>query len=187
MSFLRTTVGIAGSTGVGAVSTVGTGVTRVTTNDKVLVVSPTGVWTDNVTVPSSAVAKIPSSLTDDDVAALPALVSAYAMLTQYVTLKAGDIVVQSDADLPVGTAIAQTGKALGLTVMAASKADLEDARFSENLKGKPVKLAVCGTASKVTTRSLSRCLASGYPSPVYTPCNLLSPYIRRYSSKLVCS
>ena len=60
-------------------------------------------------------------------------------------------------------------------------------KTSENLKGKPVKLAVCGTASKVTTRSLSRCLASGYPSPVYTPCNLLSPYIRRYSSKLVCS
>ena len=51
LSLLRARVGVAGSTAVGAVAAVGAGVAGVTTADKVLVVSPHGVWTDNVTVP----------------------------------------------------------------------------------------------------------------------------------------
>jgi len=110
LSLLRTSVGVAGSSAVGAVTAVGSGVAGVSTNDKVLVVSSRGVWADHVTVPSSAVAKLPASLSDDDAAALPALVSAYALLTRYATLKAGDVVVQSDAEGAVGAAVAAMGK-----------------------------------------------------------------------------
>ena len=48
---LRSRTGVAGSTAVGAVAAVGAGVAGVATADKVLVVSPHGVWTDHVTVP----------------------------------------------------------------------------------------------------------------------------------------
>ena len=110
LSLLRTKTGVAGSSAVGTVATVGSGVAGVSANDKVIVVSSRGVWADTVTVPSSAVAKLPATLTDDEAAALPALLSAYAILTRFEALKAGDVVVQSDAEGAVGAAVAAVGK-----------------------------------------------------------------------------
>ena len=157
---MRKSAGVAGSTGVGSVLSVGGSVRTVSTNDNVLVVS-NGVWSDNITVPSAAVIRIPDSLSLEDSAALPAALSAYAILHNFVTLKAGDIVVQSGGDSAVGKAISQLGKASGFTVVNASAVELDDAAFSKKVAAMgSVKLAVSNTAKKNVTKTLMRCLSA---------------------------
>mmetsp|Transcript_6035 Transcript_6035/g.6173 ORF Transcript_6035/g.6173 Transcript_6035/m.6173 type:complete len:319 (-) Transcript_6035:124-1080(-) len=159
ISLLRKSTGIAGSTGVGHITSIGGEVSNVGTNDKVLVVS-TGVWADNVTVPVSSVLKIPSNLSPEDGANLPAALSAYAILHNFTTLKAGDIVVQSGGESALGKAISQIATASGLTVVSPTNAELEDAEYAKKIATKgTVKLCITNNSKKSVTKMLLRCLA----------------------------
>ena len=157
---MRKRAGVAGSTGVGSISEVGAGVRSFSAKEKVLVVT-TGAWANTVTVPATSVIKIPDNLSIEDGAALPAALSAYAILNNFVTLKAGDVVVQSGGDSAVGKAIAQMGAASGLKVVSATSAELDDAGFAKRVAAMGnVKLTISNTAKKNITKTLVRCLAS---------------------------
>ena len=156
----RTCVGVAGSTAVGSIVSVGDSVKDLKAKDKVLVVSQ-GVWTDNVSVSAVDVMKIPDGLSLEESAALPAALSAHAILHNFVPLTSGDVVVQSGGDSAVGKAITQLGAAKGFKVVSATQAEMDDKDFPKKIAamGK-VKLAVSNTAKKSVSKSLMRCLAA---------------------------
>lgn len=157
---MRKSGGIAGSTGVGSISGVGSDVTSVATNDKVLV-SSTGVWADSVTVAATSVLKIPQNLSIEEGAALPAALSAYAILNNFVSLKAGDVVVQYGGDSAVGLAISQIGTASGVKVVNASQQQIDDSTFVKTVAGMgSVKLTISNSAKKNVSKTLMRCLAN---------------------------
>jgi NADPH:quinone reductase-like Zn-dependent oxidoreductase len=159
LSFLRKSPGIAGSTGVGQITSLGANVGNLSIKDQVLVVS-TGVWTDFVTVPVSSVVKIPESLSVEDSAALPAALSAYAILNNFVDLKAGDVVVQYGGNTAVGLAITQIGTASGYKVVNAGQAEISDVGFSKTVAAMgSVKLTITNTSKKAVSKTLMRCLA----------------------------
>ena len=160
LSFLRKRGGVAGSTGVGSILEVGAGVRSLSAKDKVLVVT-SGTWANTVTVPATSVMKIPDNLSIEESASLPAALSAYAILSNFVTLKAGDVVVQSGGDSAVGKAITQLGAAKGLKVMSATSAEFDDAGFAKKVAALGnVKLTISNTSKKNITKSLVRCLAA---------------------------
>ena len=159
LSFLRKRGGVAGSTGVGSILEVGAGVRSLSAKDKVLVVT-SGTWANTVTAPATSVIKIPDNLSIEESASLPAALSAYAILSNFVTLKAGDVVVQSGGDSAVGKAITQIGAAKGLKVISATSAELDDTGFAKKVGALGnVKLTISNTAKKNITKSLVRCLA----------------------------
>lgn len=133
----------------------------ISTNDKVLVAS-SGVWADNVTVAASKVIKIPSKLSVEEAAALPAALSAYAILFNYVGLKAGDVVLQFGGDSAVGAAISQIGTASGYKVVNVTQAQIDDANFSKTATAMgSVKLTITNTSKKSVSKNFLRSLAPG--------------------------
>jgi trans-2-enoyl-CoA reductase len=165
---VRKTVGIAGSTGVGSISSVGDGVSNLSYLDKVLVIS-SGVWADNVTVPATSVLKIPSKLSPEESANLPAYLSAYALLNNFADLKAGDIIIQSGGETAVGLAISQLGSSMGLKIVSATIAELEHAEFAKKvaaMEGK-VKLTISNNSKKSVSKALLRVLSPGAALVLY--------------------
>lgn len=158
---------MAGSTGVGSVTSIGSSVSNVGVNDKVLVVS-SGVWTDNITVPASSVLKIPSSLSVEDSANLPSVLSAYAILNNFIKLETGDIIVQNGGETAIGQAITQLAAAHGLSVISATAADYDDANYPKKIAAMGnVKLVITNSSKKTITKSLLRCLSPNGVMVVY--------------------
>lgn len=161
-------VGAMGSAGSGVVTGVGSGVTDIHVDDSVLVVG-TGVWADEVVVKPEAVS-IVANATAEEIASLPAFVSAYTILTNYCStpLQAGDLVVQTHANGAIGAAISAIGKAMGLDVFSITAAKLSDAKLADTLKKKgAVKLAVIGSAGDHVL-NIVRSLASGGCAVAYS-------------------
>lgn len=144
VSLTNKTTGVAGTTGVGSVTAVGSGVSGVKVGDSVLAIG-SGLWTDSVTLPASSVFKVSSSIPVEEAANLPAAVSAYIILKS-VPLSAGDSVLQSSADSAIDLGVSQVGKALGYNVTSTSD--------------KPVKLAVSSSTGKAA-HTLIKSLAHG--------------------------
>lgn len=133
----------------------------ITVNDKVLVAS-SGMWTDNVTVDATKVLKIPNKLSSEEAAALPAALSAYAILNNYVDLKAGDVVLQFGGDSAVGMAISQIGTASGYKVVNVTQAQIDDTNFSKTATSMGnVKLTITNTPKKTVSKNFLRSLAPG--------------------------
>jgi NADPH:quinone reductase-like Zn-dependent oxidoreductase len=140
-------VGVCGMAGAGTVTAVGAGVASVAVNDSVLVIN-SGVWTDEVVVAASGVGNV-GKMTAEEAAALPNFLAAWAILNNYVALKAGDVVVQSNGSGAVGSAITQLGKVMGLKVTSLSGADTADANLASKLAAAgSIKLAVSGQSGK---------------------------------------
>ncbi|KAJ1433305.1 hypothetical protein B484DRAFT_394558 [Ochromonadaceae sp. CCMP2298] len=147
LSMAGKSVGVCGTAGAGTVTAVGEGVVGVAVNDSVVVVG-SGVWTDEAVVAASGVGKV-GKLTAEEAAALPSFLAAWAILNNYVTLKSGDVVVQSNGSGSVGAAITQLGKAMGLKVTSLSGADAADANLPSKLAAAgTIKLAVSGQSGK---------------------------------------
>lgn len=128
-------------------------------NDQVLIVGE-GVWTDETVVSTAKVTKIPK-LSAEEAAILPSFAAAWGILNNFVTLKAGDVVVQTSASSAIGSAIAQVGKALGLKVVSISDADLTAADLASKLKeAGSIKLAVSGRSGRHIS-TLQRVVAKG--------------------------
>lgn len=159
------TVDAAGTTAVGVVSSVPSGETDFAVNDTVFVVG-SGLWRNEAVVSKSSVAKL--SMSADDAATLPSFLSAWGILNNFASLKAGDIVVQSSGNSAVGQAISQVGKAMGLNVLSPSKDELKDPKFVSNMKPQKssIKLVVSDRSGR-TTLDLIRILADGAAAVVY--------------------
>lgn len=117
-------------------------------------------WTDETVVSAANVTKIPK-LSAEEAAVLPTFAAAWAILNNFATLKAGDVVVQTSANGAIGAAIAQVGKALGLKVVSISDADLTAADLASKLKeAGSIKLAVSGRSGRHIS-TLQRVVAKG--------------------------
>lgn len=141
--------GVAGTAGVGTVVSVGANVATVKTGDNVIVID-NGVWSDNVTVSSSNVAKI-SSAPSEASAVLPTFVSAWAILNHsHTPLKAGDIVLQTEGKTALGSAVSQIGKALGFKVINVTPDEVLHADFRKKVATTgPARMAVTHHTGKV--------------------------------------
>ena len=165
LSFNRKSVGVAGSIGIGSVTSIGPGVQHFFSDDKVLIVNE-GVWTETTNVPASTMMKIPKSYTVEEAACLPSILAAYNILNNTVKLVSGDTVLQTSGESAIGSAVAEVGKAMGLNVINVTTAQLEDVKFIDKMKGS-VKLAICGSAKKSATKSLLRSLGDYGTMVVY--------------------
>lgn len=157
---MKRAVGTMGTAGSGTVSVVGADdVSGLAVNDTVLVIH-SGLWADEAVVPTSSVCKLPD-MKPEEAASMPAYLSAWAILNNYckTPLKSGDLVVQTNGEGAVGTAITMLGKAMGLNLISLTSNELASAKLSEAIKSKgPVKLAVVGQSGDHVTnmmRSLS--------------------------------
>jgi len=130
-------VGVRGTAGSGTVTAVGSGVSDFSVNDSVLVVD-SGLWADEAVVSKASACKLPK-VSAEEAAVLPSYLTAWALLNNYVSLAAGDVVVQSNAGGSVGKAITELGKAMQLKVVAMSDADMAGGKAAP-----AAKLAISG-------------------------------------------
>jgi len=158
LSSINKTIGSYGNAAVGKVVAVPSSGSEFHLNDSVLVIGQ-GLWTDEAIVSASSAVKVPF-LQPDEAALLPSYISAWAILHNYVTLKAGDTVVQTTGDSAVGKAITAIGKALNLKVLALSDAELKDPEIGRKLEGLgSIPLTVTGQSGKLISL-LSKATAS---------------------------
>jgi len=158
LSSINKTVGSYGNAAVGKVIAVPSSVSDFHLNDSVLVIGQ-GLWTDEAIVSTSGVTKVPS-LQPDEAAVLPSYISAWAILHNFITLKAGDTVVQATGSSAIGKAITAIGKALNLKVVSLSDAELNDPATSKKLEALgPIPLTVAGQSGKLIS-ILSKATAS---------------------------
>lgn len=159
LSSINKTIGSYGNAAVGKVVAVpSSGSEEFYLNDSVFVIGQ-GLWTDEAIVSASGAVKVPA-LQPDEAALLPSYISAWAILHNYVTLKAGDTVVQTTGNSAIGKAITAIGKALNLKVLSLSDSELNDPEISKKLEGLgSISLTVTGQSGKVISL-LSKVTAS---------------------------
>lgn len=147
----------------GVIDAVGSNVSGFSTGDTVLVVHP-GAWTDSVSVPAASSIKV-SSPPSDEAALLPSYLSAWAILHNFQSLKAGDAILLTNGTDPIGQAIVQVGKALDINVVAVPSKDIATPAFQEKVsKLGAIKLAV--TTVPNAARNLAKHVAE-HGSVVY--------------------
>lgn len=116
-------------------------------NDSVLVIGGE-VWADEAVVPKSNIIKLPKDAAEN-AAVLPNYISAWGILHNFVSLKTGDVVVQTVGNSAVGTAISNLGKALGLKVVSLADSDVKSTNLAAKLQELgAIKLAVSGNSGK---------------------------------------
>lgn len=155
LSAHRTHTGVAGTYGVGTVSSVGAGVLGVPSSAQVLVASSHGTWTTDALLSAQEVFAI-DSIDVAQAACLPEAASAWALLHNFASLNSGDVVLRSAEPSTVNTAIDQIAKALGILVIPASDADLVDTKFKEKLASQGhVKLALSSGTGRAARAMLA--------------------------------
>ena len=155
LSTHRTQTGVAGTYGVGTISSVGAGVVGVKSSDQVFIASCTGTWNSEAVLNSQQVFAI-ESIDDTQAACLSEAASAWALLHNFASLNAGDVVLRSAEPSTINSAIDQIGKAIGVVVVPASDSDLVDSKFKEKLAAKgAVKLGVTSGTGKAARALLS--------------------------------
>ena len=120
-------------------------------NDNVLVID-TGTWTSNGKFHTASLFKIPYNfyLDKTKIATLPSFLTAYGMLTKYVKLEKGDVVVQSDRSSPIASAVTQLGEHFGVTVVSSNVANFGNKEFVTQLKSQgKIKLGICLNDAKL--------------------------------------
>lgn len=147
----RFSTGVAGENAVGKVTQIDDSVAAngLSVNDNVLVIG-TGTWTSNGKFPASSLFKIPNNLNANQSASFPSLLIAYGMLTKYVKLGKGDLVLQSDKPSPIASAVTQLGKHFGVNVVSSSLANYSNKEFVTQLKSQgKIKLGLCLNDAKL--------------------------------------
>ena len=150
---LRISVGISlnhkhskpGTSGVGVIDSVGTGVATSLKGESVLVIDQPNCWGGNIDVEEKHLIKLPKLFPIERAALLPEFLTAWALLNDGVVLKRGDTVLHSmGADSPVGIALKVLGSEMHLNILH----DWASARGAA--------LAVSGTSGKVCTDLVRR-------------------------------
>ena len=156
LSIHRSNTGVAGTYGVGTVTSVGSGVLGVSPASQVFVAS-SGTWTSEAVLNTQEVFPISDSsdtssdapLDASQAACLPEAASAWALLHTFVSLSPGDVVVRSAEPSPLNSALDQVAAAGGFVMVPASASDLVDAKFKDKVASKgPVRLAVTSGTGK---------------------------------------
>jgi NADPH:quinone reductase-like Zn-dependent oxidoreductase len=144
LSAHRSQAGVAGTYGVGTVSSAGPGVSGLSPSSLVLVTSGQ-TWNSEALVDSqdAFIIEADYSVFKGQLACLPDAASAWALLHNFTTLKSGDYVIRTDEKTALTSAIDQIAKCLGVHMVVATNSDLVDSKFKEKMKSKgSVKLAI---------------------------------------------
>lgn len=88
-------------------------------------------------------------------------VSAWAIIKNFVNLKAGDIVVQENGSSALGQAVTQIAKTFNIQVQSYTAAEIIDANFAKKVKAAGAAKLVISSGNDVTSRNLLRILAPG--------------------------
>ena len=171
---------IAGVEGLGRVTEVGEDVTHVKVGDRVLLPPGHGTWCEKITAPAAQVSPLPDKGDPQQLCMMRANpAAAYMMLTSFVTLSAGDWVVQNAANSGAGQYVIELAKLegiksvnivrrprtieqlkrLGADVVVVDGPDLAE-RISAETGGANIKLGIDAVAGKAT-QEMARCLAVG--------------------------
>eukprot|EP01031_Cornospumella_fuschlensis_P030343 gene30343-36664_t len=145
---LHSHIGLAGCCAVGTTQTTGAPV----------FVAGVPCWADTVAAPAERVFRL-SKLKPEEAACLPTYLTAWRAL-HVASVKAGDTILQHQTDSPVCHAIAQLGKALGITVVSLTTSELAEAQAAGKLREK--YKSTCAV-SGVTGRPISTLLRSLAP------------------------
>ena len=168
---------VMGSEGVGRVVEVGKGVTHLKPGDRTLVPYPSAAWAERIRADASRL----RALAGGDIHQLAMLginpPTAYLMLTEFVTLRRGDWVIQNAANSGVGRALIAIAKSLDLKTVNVVRRDelvtelkaiggdvvLLDGpdlakRVAAETGGAPIALAIDGVGD-TSTMNLMGCLA----------------------------
>jgi trans-2-enoyl-CoA reductase len=106
---------VAGSQGVGVVTSVGGSVKGFNVGDHVVPIkSGLGTWSTELKADASALQVVPKDMPLEFAAGLASPCAAYRMLNDFVSLKEGDVIVQNGANGSVGLAVIQLAKAAGI-------------------------------------------------------------------------
>lgn len=124
LSPINCSMGVAGTTGAGTVSSTPSGEGDFSKGDGVFCVGQ-GLWSSSAIVDKSLCVKIPK-MAAEEAASIASAVSAYAMLTQFASLQKGDTVIHTNGGSALGVATKAIADKLGYNVVAASSSDLAD-------------------------------------------------------------
>jgi NADPH:quinone reductase-like Zn-dependent oxidoreductase len=162
-----------GCTGVGRVSAVGSNVRHVKVGDRTVIPMNANAWVDRVKTSATYLGALPEG--DVDQLAMLSMnpVTAFLILTDFVTLEKGDWVISTAANSAVGRSVIQISKSRGYkTVNVVRRAELVDElkalggdivlvdgpdlpkQIAEATGGASIKLALDGIGGKTTQRLL---------------------------------
>ncbi len=111
-----------GLEGVGRVVALGPGVSHLAVGDRVLL--PGGCWCERLLVPAGGMFALPAAAASEQLAMLTVNPpTAWGLLHDYVTLEAGDWVIQNAANSGVGTSLIAIAKRLGLRISVVRRDD----------------------------------------------------------------
>lgn len=127
---------VAGGEGVAVVTAVGKDVKNVKVNDRVIpAVAGFGTWRSTAVASSDHVLKVSEKIAVEDAATLSVNPStAYRMLADFTTLKAGDVVIQNGANSAVGQAVIQLAALRGIKTINIIRDDGDYDVTNEHLK-----------------------------------------------------
>ena len=151
LSLLAKGAGATGSYAVGKVTSIGPNVSSVKANDKVFIASR-GVFSEEVSVDMNDVIPLTTSKTAEEMAAIPALLTAWALLHEFKSLKSNDVVVQTNGNTAVGLAVSQIAKVKGISVVNVTEKSLTDFKPSG-------EVALCLCNASAMSRPLLKLLA----------------------------
>lgn len=157
MSFLRSNVGIAGSIGVGKITSAGNNV-KLPVNSQVLVASNLGTWTNNVQVSDSSVFDI-SNINSDVAPLVPDVASAWYILNKYTQIKPQSTVIRTNhGTTAFNTAFDHIVTSKGGNVIVANHSDLTDPQFYKTIESKGGATLVLSHYAGKTNRLLFKYL-----------------------------
>ena len=151
-SLLSRGPGVAGSYAIAQVTKTGSNVSAVKANEKVFVASP-GVFGEEVTTDASNVIPLKTQKTAEEMASIPAILTAWALLHEFKSLKPSDVVVQTNGQTAVGQAVSQIAKVKGINVVNVTEKTVADFKPSG-------EVALCLCNSSAMSKPLLKLLGS---------------------------
>jgi NADPH:quinone reductase-like Zn-dependent oxidoreductase len=136
LSFLRPTVGVAGTFGVGTVSATGADVRFSSPPSQVLVLSKNGTWTNQLTTKSAQVFDV-SSLSSEQAALVPDVASAWYLLNKSLPVSSSSAtvsVLRTNQNSQIfNYAFDAIAASKGYKVFLAQASDFNDSKFQERV------------------------------------------------------
>jgi NADPH:quinone reductase-like Zn-dependent oxidoreductase len=119
-------------------------------SNELVLVSDAPCWSNSISVSKKNIHKLETNLSVEEAAALPALLSAWAIYKQIGNLQSGDSVIQTDSETALGQAFSQLMKAHNVNVISVSQKELADvSKFQTDMKThKNIKAAIVGSSGK---------------------------------------
>jgi len=127
---------VAGSEGVGKVVSVGRNVSSIKVNDLVVPTAPAaGTWSTHMVANEKDLFRVPNQIKPQYAAMFSSPLVASLLLSEFVQLKPGDVVIQNGANGAIGTAVVQLASQLGVkTINILDSRNEDSTAFSERLK-----------------------------------------------------